>query len=64
MPLTTRDLVLLGLTATVGAIIGTIAVGVVLIELTKSTSRHPLVAGVRNYLVAGVNGVDNQSATL
>ncbi len=62
MNITSKDLILLGLTATVGAIIGTVCVGVVVVELAK---RNPTwLSGIQNYLVAGVNGVNNQSASL
>ncbi len=62
MIITRKDLLLLGLTATIGAIIGTVAVGIVVIELSKRNA--PGLAVVKNWLVAGVNGVNNQSASL
>ena len=60
--ITRKDLVLLSLAATMGAVIGTIAVGIVAIQLTKSS--NPKLATVRNWLVAGINGVENETASL
>ena len=62
MNITQKDLVILALAATVGAVIGTIAVGIVAIQLTKSTNPH--LAVVRNWLIAGINGVENETASL
>ena len=62
MNITRKDLVILALAATVGAVVGTIAVGLVAIQLTKST--NPRLAVVKNWLIAGINGVDGQSASL
>ena len=62
MNITSKDLMLLVITTTVGAVIGTVCVGVVVVELAK---RNPTwLSGIQNYLVAGVNGVNNQSASL
>ena len=62
MNITQKDLVILALAATVGAVIGTIVVGIVAIQLTKSS--NPKLATVRNWLVAGINGVENETASL
>ena len=62
MNITRKDLVILALAATLGAVVGTIAVGIVAIQLTKSTNPH--LAVVRNWLIAGINGVENETASL
>lgn len=62
MNITRKDLVILALAATLGAVVGTIVVGIVAIQLTKSTNPHLSV--VRNWLIAGINGVENETASL